>query len=152
MLRAKLEFMHLIIKETMRLHPPGPFISRECQETCQILGYDIPKGTRRDPRYWKYAEEFKPERFAEYNWDVNFGTDFELIPFGAGRRIYPGTTFALATVELGLVNLLYHFNWELPSGTKPDDLDMTENAGFTASRKSPLLLHARPYHRIHASS
>lgn len=42
---ANLNLMHLIIKETLRLHPPGPFIARECRETCQILGYDIPKGT-----------------------------------------------------------------------------------------------------------
>ncbi|KAJ3685122.1 hypothetical protein LUZ61_014286 [Rhynchospora tenuis] len=158
---AKMEFMHLIIKETMRLHPPVPFISRECQEACQILGYNIPKGTSvlinvwslgRDSMYWKDAEEFRPERFAEYNRDVNFRTDFELIPFGAGRRICPGMSFTIVTVELALANLLYHFDWELPSGMKPDDLDMAENSGFTVSRKSPLLLHARPYHRIHASS
>ncbi|KAJ4765334.1 Cytochrome P450 71D7 [Rhynchospora pubera] len=151
--------MHLIIKETMRLHPPGPFISCECRETCQILGYGNPKGTNvlvnvwalgRDSRYSKDAE-FKPERFAEYNRYVNFnGTDFELIPFGAGHRICPGMTFALATLELALANLLFHFNWELPGGTKPGDLDMIENAGFTARRKSPLLLHARRH--IHASS
>ncbi|KAJ4818058.1 Cytochrome P450 family protein [Rhynchospora pubera] len=106
---------------------------------------------RRDSRYSKDAEEFKRERFAEYNRYVNFnGTDFEIIPFGAGRRICPGMTFALATLELALANLLFHFNWELPGGTKPDDLDMIENAGFTARRKSPLLLHARRH--IHASS
>jgi hypothetical protein len=55
-------------------------------------------------------------------------------------------TFALATLELVLENLLYHFNWEPLHGTKPEDLDLTETLeGLTARKKSPLLLCAQPY-------
>jgi cytochrome P450 len=42
---AKLNYLHLVIKELLRLRPPGPFNPRECRETCKIFGYDIPKGT-----------------------------------------------------------------------------------------------------------
>ena len=51
------------------------------------------------------------------------GNDFELIPFGAGRRICPGIFIALATVELSLANLLHKFDWEKPSGVDYIDMD-----------------------------
>ncbi|KAJ1695474.1 hypothetical protein LUZ63_012172 [Rhynchospora breviuscula] len=149
----KLNFLHLVIKETLRLHPPGPLLPRECREACTIFGYDIPKGAcvlvnlwalGRDSKHWKNADEFKPDRFADMNSDVSLNA-MEFIPFGAGRRSCPGMSFGLAILELALANLLYHFNWELPCGMKPDELDMTETFGFTTRKKSPLLLQAQRY-------
>nr|XP_020163356.2 sarpagan bridge enzyme-like [Aegilops tauschii subsp. strangulata] len=68
------------------------------------------------------------------------GTDFQLVPFGAGRRMCPGITFGLAVMEVALASLLFHFDWELPGGT--EELDMAEAFGITARRKSDLWLHA----------
>ncbi|KAF8722050.1 hypothetical protein HU200_022679 [Digitaria exilis] len=151
---AKLSYMHLVIKETLRLHPPGPFLlPRECREACQVMGYDMPKGTAvfvnawaisRDARYWDDAEEFKPERF-ESRGDIDFrGADFEFIPFGAGRRICPGMALGLTIMELVLASLLYHFDWELPGGIKAGELDMAETFGITVRRKLKLCAVAKP--------
>uniref|UniRef100_A0A453NGQ0 Cytochrome P450 n=1 Tax=Aegilops tauschii subsp. strangulata TaxID=200361 RepID=A0A453NGQ0_AEGTS len=139
-----------VILETMRLHPAAPLLlPREAREPCKILGYDVPKGTTvlvnawaigRDPKHWEDPEEFKPERFESHTVDFK-GTDFEYIPFGAGRRMCPGMTFAQASMEIVLAALLYHFDWELPSGVKPDGLDMTEKMGVTVRRKNDLNLH-----------
>ena len=68
------------------------------------------------------------------------GQDFEYFPFGSGRRMCPGMTLGLANVELALVTLLYHFNWELPNGARSEDLDMKDVFGASLKRKNPLLL------------
>ncbi|KAG6695545.1 hypothetical protein I3842_09G103500 [Carya illinoinensis] len=85
-----------------------------------------------------------PERFAGSSTDFK-GTSFEYIPFGAGRRMCPGILFGLANIELSLAQLLYHFDWELPGRTKPEDLEMSETVGAVAARKKPLYLIATPF-------
>ncbi|KAF7836090.1 cytochrome P450 71D8-like [Senna tora] len=145
----QLSYLKLVIKETMRLHIPVPLLlPRECREGCNIGGYFIPKKTKviinvwalaRDPNLWYDAESFIPERFHDTSLDFK-GTNFEYIPFGSGRRMCPGISFALPTVELPLAHLLYHFNWELPNGMKPEDLDMTEHFGAAVGRKNHLYL------------
>lgn len=156
---ADLKYLKLIIRETMRLHPPVPLLlPRECHESCKVVGYDIPKGTTvlvnvwaisRDPRYWDDAETFWPERFESTAAAaaVDFkGTDFEFTPFGAGRRVCPGIAFAQAGMELALAALLYHFDWELPAGLLPWELNMEEVMGITVRRKHDLCL--RPVVRV----
>ncbi|CAN6234791.1 unnamed protein product [Urochloa humidicola] len=146
----ELKYLRLVIKETLRLHPALPLLlPRECTEDTKIMGYDVPKGTTvlvnawaigRDPEYWEDADAFKPERFEDGKIDFK-GTDFEFIPFGAGRRMCPGTMFAQAIMELVLATLLYHFDWKLPGGMEPSELDMTEKMGMTVRRKKDLYLH-----------
>ncbi|XP_058742886.1 cytochrome P450 71D10-like [Vicia villosa] len=145
----ELIYLKSVIKETLRLHPIVPLLlPRESRERCQIDGYEIPAKTRvminawaigRDHKYWVEAESFKPERFL--NSPIEFkGTDFEFIPFGAGRRMCPGLAFALPNVELPLAQLLYNFNWKLPYDMKNEELDMTEAFGITSRRKHDLCL------------
>src|SRR6185437_7616646 len=69
--------------------------------------------------------------------DVGFGgTHFELLPFGAGRRMCPGMALGVATVEFTLANLLYCFDWELPEGVRPEDVSMEEAGGLTVHKKT----------------
>ncbi|KAI3754117.1 hypothetical protein L2E82_26283 [Cichorium intybus] len=145
-----LDFLKLVIKETLRLHPPAPLmLPMENREKCEINGYEIPVRTKmivnvwaigRDPKYWTDPETFHPERFLNSSIDYR-GVDFEYIPFGSGRRICPGISFGLANLELPLASLLYHFDWKLAdSSRKREDLDMTEAFGVTVKRKSVLNL------------
>ena len=109
------------MKEALRLHPPGPLLLPHYSTAdCNIDGYDIPAKTRilvngwaigRDPKAWERPEDFMPERFLQDGQEKssNLGEDFKYLPFGSGRRICPGANFALATMEIMLVNLMYHF-------------------------------------------
>ncbi|XVF02586.1 hypothetical protein REPUB_Repub04eG0187400 [Reevesia pubescens] len=147
----QLQYLKMVIKETLRLHPPAPLlIARETMSHFKINGYDIyPKtliqinawAIGRDPQYWKNPEEFCPERFIDNTVDFK-GQHFEFLPFGAGRRGCPGIYMGTVTSELLLANLLYCFDWKLPGGMKEEDINMEESAGhsLTVSKKTPLLL------------
>jgi cytochrome P450 len=78
----------------------------------------------KDPEYWIDADCFRPERFHSSCIDFK-GTKFEYIHFGGGKRICQGISFALATIELALSQLLYRFNWKPPNDIKPEELDMS---------------------------
>jgi len=149
----KLRYLKMVVKETLRLHPAVPLLlPRETLRPVAICGYDVPARTRvlvnawaigRDPASWgDDAEEFDPGRFESGNKDdVGFGgAHFELVPFGAGRRMCPGMAMGAATVEFTLANLLYCFDWELPEGVRPEDVSMEEAGGLTVHKKTPLLL------------
>ncbi|KAL2902045.1 Cytochrome P450 71D10 [Bienertia sinuspersici] len=139
----KLKYLKLVVKETLRLHPPLPcLVPRESTRNCEINNYKIPSKTRvfinawaigRDSRYWKDPKTFNPDRHEGSSIDYK-GTHFELIPFGAGRRMCPGMRLGIVTVELVLAMLLYHFDWKLIQ----DDLDMEETFGIVGRRKNDL--------------
>ncbi|XP_018678388.2 cytochrome P450 71A1-like [Musa acuminata AAA Group] len=149
----QMTYLKAVIKEVLRLHAPVPIlVPRETMSSFSLQGYHVPAKTRvivnawaiaRDPKSWEAPEEFKPERFMDNAVDYR-GNDFLFIPFGAGRRMCPGINFAMATIEIALANLLYHFNWELPDGLNPVDLDMSEAPGLVTPKKIPLRLIAVP--------
>ncbi|CAH8361019.1 unnamed protein product [Eruca vesicaria subsp. sativa] len=145
----KLTYLKMVIKETWRLHPPVPLLSpREAMSEFEINGYTIKAKTRlhvnvwaigRDPDTWKDPEEFLPERFMDNSIDAK-GLNFELLPFGSGRRICPAIFMGTTLVECGLANMLYSFDWKLPEGTVVEDIDIEESPGLSVSKKNELLL------------
>ncbi|CAK7347634.1 unnamed protein product [Dovyalis caffra] len=139
-------YLDAIIKETLRLYPVAPLSGpREAMEDCTIAGYRVPTGTRlvvnvwkiqRDPRYWTNPLVFQPERFLTRHSGVDVrGTHFEIIPFGAGRRSCPGTSFALHTLHLTLARLLHAFDFEI---SMDQSVDMTERPGVNVAKATPL--------------
>ncbi|CAN1312232.1 Flavonoid 3'-monooxygenase [Linum perenne] len=157
----KLPYLQAVIKETFRLHPSTPLsLPRIAAESCEINGRHIPKGATllvnvwaiaRDPDVWSDPLRFDPGRFLpggeKPGVDVK-GSDFELIPFGAGRRICAGLSLGLRMVQLMTASLVHAFDWELADGLKPGNLNMDEAYGLTLQRAEPL--NVKPMPRLSA--
>nr|AMZ03404.1 cytochrome P450 CYP76AH17 [Plectranthus barbatus] len=142
----RLPYLQAVIKESLRIHPPGPLLLPRKAETDQeVNGYLIPKGTQilfnvwamgRDPSIWKDPESFEPERFLNQNIDFK-GQDFELIPFGSGRRICPGMPLANRILHMATATMVHNFDWKLEQGT--DEADAKgELFGLAVRRAVPL--------------
>lgn len=151
-----LPYLQAVIKETLRLHPPLPFlVPHMAMDSCNMLGYNIEKEAQvlvnvwaigRDMKTWKDPLEFKPERFFDPNMQVDYkGQHFEFIPFGSGRRMCPAIPLASRLLPLALGSVLLSFDWVLEDGTKPEDMDMSERMGITLRKAVPLKALPVPY-------
>ncbi|MBA0653132.1 hypothetical protein Goklo_020335 [Gossypium klotzschianum] len=150
----KLNYLQAIIKETFRLYPPVPMLMPHVlREDCCVSGYHIPQGTRlfvnawklhRDPRVWSNPEEFEPERFLTSHRNVDvLGRNFELTPFGSGRRSCPGIKWTLQAVHLTMARLLQGFDLTTPLDA-PVDMTEAQGASATMPKATPLELVLTP--------
>lgn len=149
-------YIHAIIKETMRLHPPIPMIMRKGIEDCVVNGKTIPKGSiicvniwamGRDQNVWENPLEFRPERFLEGEGSTIEikGQHFKMLPFGTGRRGCPGMPLAMRELPAIIGALIQCFEWRM-SGSQGEILDhgrssinMDERPGLTAPRANDLI-------------
>nr|ALG05140.1 cytochrome P450 [Sinopodophyllum hexandrum] len=142
---AKLPYFQAVTKEVFRLHPAVPFlIPRRADEDCEVCGYHVPKhamvfvnvwGISRDPNVWSDPCEFKPERFLGSDVDVK-GLDFELLPFGTGRRSCAGMPLGNRMVQYSLASVIHAFEWEFPLDIVQD---VSEKAGVTLQKAKTLV-------------
>ncbi|KAM6557070.1 hypothetical protein CsatB_004089 [Cannabis sativa] len=160
---SKLTYLNAVYKETLRIHPPGPFlIPRSSSQSTIVGGYTIPKGTaiflnvwsiQRDPSVWENPLEFLPERFLmsgingssnnggnnnEYNFS---GNTFDYIPFGTGRRICPGASLGERMSLIILASFLHYFHWKLPNDT---ELELSDKFGLALKKRAPLIAIPTP--------
>jgi cytochrome P450 family 78 subfamily A len=147
---ARLPYLQRVVKETLRVHPPGPLLSwaRLAVDDAHVGGHLVPAGTTamvnmwaiaRDPSIWPEPDAFRPERFEDEDVSV-LGGDLRLAPFGAGRRVCPGKTLALATTHLWLAQLLHRFEW-VPTTA---GVDLSERLNMSLEMEKPLVCIAKP--------
>ncbi|KAL2235968.1 UNVERIFIED_CONTAM: Flavonoid 3'-monooxygenase, partial [Sesamum indicum] len=142
----KLVYLDAVIKETLRIHPIGPFLTpRTPSQSCTVGGYSIPKNSsvfinvwsiQHDPLAWDNPSEFMPERFLgdSEKWDFN-GQNINYIPFGSGRRICAGLPLAERMLRYVLASLLHSFNWQAPKG---EIVDVEDKFGLVLRKRNPL--------------
>ncbi|KAH7565892.1 hypothetical protein ACOSP7_021988 [Xanthoceras sorbifolium] len=147
---AKLPYLQAVVKESLRVHPPGPLLSWARLSTSDVQlnnGMLVPAKTTamvnmwaitHDPRVWEEPHVFKPERFISGGGgaDVDVrGCDLRLAPFGAGRRVCPGKNLGLATVTLWVAHLVLSFKW-VQAEASP--VDLSEVLKLSCEMKYPL--------------
>ncbi|XP_039755851.1 cytochrome P450 4C1-like [Pararge aegeria] len=122
---SQMKYLECCIKESLRLYPPLPVITRKNQHTFKLADYEIPAGTecailifdlhRRADQYVEPLE-FRPERFQiEPTWHP-----YAYIPFSAGPRRCIGQKFAMMQLKLALSAVLRRYR--LLPVTKPSDI------------------------------
>jgi cytochrome P450 len=148
-----LPYLHAIVQETFRLHPPSPVTIAHVNVTdAQILKYKIPANTNvvvniwaigRDPKVWDKPLEFIPDRFLNTNISLA-GSNYNLLPFGSGRRRCPGLELGQLMMHCGLTTLIQAFDWSPQLGVKPEDLNMKELFKGFCVKADPLIVIAKP--------
>uniref|UniRef100_A0A2K5DIQ5 Cytochrome P450 family 4 subfamily F member 2 n=1 Tax=Aotus nancymaae TaxID=37293 RepID=A0A2K5DIQ5_AOTNA len=114
---AQLPFLTMCVKESLRLHPPVPVISRRVTQDIVVPdGRVIPKGmiclisvfgTHHNPAVWPDPEVYDPFRFDPEN--VKERSPLAFIPFSAGPRNCIGQAFAMAEMKVVLALTLLRF-------------------------------------------
>ncbi|KAI3711489.1 hypothetical protein L2E82_41612 [Cichorium intybus] len=153
---TNLVYLQAVVKEVLRLHPPGPLLSwaRLAITDTNIDGHDVAAGTTamvnmwaicRDPQIWKEPLEFRPERFMNEaeglkNMSV-MGSDLRLAPFGSGRRSCPGKSLGLTTVTYWVASLLQEFEFGRCDGY---EVDLSEVLKLSCEMANPLNVTLRP--------
>ncbi|BAT86614.1 hypothetical protein LR48_Vigan102s011400 [Vigna angularis] len=144
-----LPYLQAVVKEVLRLHPPGPLLSwaRLATHDVHIDKVLVPAGTTamvnmwaisHDSSIWKDPWAFRPERFIDEQVSI-MGSDMRLAPFGAGRRVCPGKTLGLATVHLWLAEFLHRF---ILVPAQP--VDLSECLKLSLEMKKPLQFKVIP--------
>ena len=141
-----LPYLQNIVRETLRLYPPGPLlVPHVSSEECEIGGYHIPKHTmvmvnawaiQRDPKLWPDATSFRPERF-----ETGKAETYKFLPYGVGRRACPGASMANRLIGLTLGTLIQCYSWERVSDK---EVDMSGAEGLTMPKKTPLEAMCKP--------
>lgn len=127
----KLEKTSLVLKETLRLHPPLILVPRQLTADMTLNGHTVPAGTivrvllqltHTDERVWDNPDQFDPERFnAERKEQAR--CPFSYMPFGAGNHHCIGYAFAEMSIKYAIGELVKGFALSLPA-----DYEMTARA------------------------
>ena len=129
---GRMKFTEAVIKEALRLYPPGVMTARTMIKDVNLAGRNVPAGTavfvpiwwiHRSPLNWKDPDVFRPERFvvdddaaaaAGQRRPTNSegAHPYAWVPFSGGQRNCVGQRFAMLEAVVALGALVYHLRFE----------------------------------------
>ena len=113
------------IEEAMRINPPVWMVGRKALTDDEVDGYHVPAGSsmmilitmiHRDPDIWPNPEGYDPRRFMPEN--AKARPRHAYLPFGAGRRMCVGSTFAIVEATLLAAMISRRMTFDIPRGVK----------------------------------
>ena len=122
----RLVLVQQVIKESMRLYPPVPMLSRQCVAATRLDGVDVAPGAtvvmpiyamHRHAKRWEDPDAFDPSRFAPDN-EAKIPR-YQYLPFGGGPRICIGMAFAMVEATAMLATLLQKARFAPVPGRDP---------------------------------
>ncbi|XP_069133683.1 cytochrome P450 3A8-like isoform X1 [Argopecten irradians] len=117
----EVEYLEMIINETLRISPPATRTDRVCINDTVINGVQIPAGMNisvpiygihHDPDNWEDPDKFIPERFAKSYDPMTF------LPFGYGPRICIGMRLVQMELKMCLAKVIRNFRISVCSETQ----------------------------------
>jgi cytochrome P450 len=111
----QLEYTTAVLREALRLYPPGWIFGRVAERDDVLRGYSIRKGdmlaisplvTHRLPEFWPAPDRFDPERFVVDKSGTN--RDYSYLPFGSGPHMCIGSHFAMMEAAVALAMIVRH--------------------------------------------
>jgi enediyne biosynthesis protein E7 len=142
----KLQPVAQVIKEALRLYPPGWLYTRRSLQGDRLAGYELPAGTdvficswllHRHPAYWEEPDEFRPARFSPEQQAQRHRHVY--LPFSAGPRHCIGESFAMAEMMIHLTVLAARLRPQ-PLAGQPVELE----ADVNLRPRAPLYLRFTP--------
>ncbi|XP_064552926.1 probable cytochrome P450 304a1 [Drosophila montana] len=134
--RKNMPYTEATIRENLRIETLVPSnVPHKTLNDTELMGYRIPKGTviipslyayHMDKRIWSDPEKFRPERFLDNQGQLCLKLDISL-PFGAGKRLCAGETFARNMLFLMTTAMLQNFDYTLAPGDTLPDLTKNNN-------------------------
>lgn len=147
---SKMNFLELVIKESMRFFPIAPIIGRACTEDFPINGGIIPKGSQiflnmirmnKNPKFWgENAHEFYPERFL----NCDHWHPYQYIPFSAGPRNCIGKRYAWTSLKIAMAYLLRRFKF-ITHLTAVSQIDIKPELLLKVGNKDALRIEKRNF-------
>ncbi|WJX65888.1 hypothetical protein P8452_50501 [Trifolium repens] len=120
---SKLNVLHMVINESMRLYPPATILPRMAFQDIVLGDLYIPKGLsiwipvlaiHHSEELWgKDANEFNPQRFASKSFMPG-----RFIPFASGPRNCVGQSFAMMEAKIILAMLISKFSFTISENYK----------------------------------
>ncbi|KAF5282478.1 hypothetical protein FQR65_LT14287 [Abscondita terminalis] len=118
----EMKYLEQCIKESLRLYPSVPMISKKLTEDVQLDNVTLPAGinifllpflTHRLESYYPNPEKFDPDRFAPKNLENQ--NPYAFIPFSAGPRNCIGYKFAYLEMKTIIATVLRRYRFTVPS-------------------------------------
>lgn len=145
---AALPLLDRIFKETMRLFPPIPYLTRSCSDELRLGDYTFPAGVEfvlllnnahRSSQHYPHPTTFDPDNFLPENTERRHA--YSYLPFSGGTRACIGSRYAQFVIKIIVIHVVKRFR--LSTALKIEDFRFRMNIDLILLNKHMIQLEER---------